>query len=193
MTNNMKKLMMCLTMAMAWALGAQAQTINGHVFTSTSEPVVDAIVTSPGCTAARTAADGAFTMEGVGKGSPLTVWHDGYYQRTVYVNDLGVDDLRIFLVEEDKTRYNETVITPFAAGGGSAATSTSNINRKDFALGALSIDNAIKGEVTGLQVTNKSGMTERAPSSNSGACAHLWRRTHHSSSSTACPTCPMPT
>ena len=97
MTNNMKKLMMCLTMAMAWALGAQAQTINGHVFTSTSEPVVDAIVTSPGCTAARTAADGAFTMEGVGKGSPLTVWHDGYYQRMVYVNDLGVNDLRIFL------------------------------------------------------------------------------------------------
>ena len=160
MSNNIKKLMICLAMAMAWAWGAHAQTINGHVFTSTSEPVVDAIVTSPGCTAARTAADGGFTIEGVGKGSPLTVWHDGFYQRTVYVNDMGTGDLRIFLVEEDKTRYNETVITPFAAGGGSTATNnTSNINRKDFALGALSIDNALKGEVTGLQVTNKSGMT----------------------------------
>ena len=159
MSNNMKKLFACLAIAMAWAWGAHAQTINGHVFTSTNQPVVDAIVTSPGCTAARTAVDGSFTIEGVGKGNPLTVWHDGYHQRTVYVNDLAVGDLRIFLVEEDKTRYNETVITPFAAGGGSTATSTSNINRKDFALGALSIDNALKGEVAGLQVTNKSGMT----------------------------------
>lgn len=160
MSNNMKKLMICLAMAMAWAWGAHAQTINGHVFTSTNQPVVDAIVTSPGCTAARTASDGSFTIEGVGKGGSIAVWHDGYYQRLVYVNDLDVADLRIFLVEEDKTRYNETTVIPFSTGGGSAAnTSMSNINRKDFALGALSIDNALKGEVPGLQVTNKSGMT----------------------------------
>ena len=160
MSNNIKKLMVCLTMPLIWSLGVHAQKINGHVFSSTNMPVVDAIVTSPGCTAARTADDGSFTITGVGKGCPLTVWHDGYYQRCVYVNDLEIADLRIFLVEEGKTRYNETIVTPFATTQGDpAATNTTNINRKDFAWGSLSIDNALKGEVAGLQVTNKSGMT----------------------------------
>ena len=105
-------------------------------------------------------ADGSFTIEGVKKGNALSVWHDGFYQRLVYVNDVQASDLRIYMVEESSTRYNETKVTPFATTQGDGATSSmTNINRKDFARGSLSVDNALKGEVAGLQVTEKSGMT----------------------------------
>ncbi|MBO4851802.1 MAG: SusC/RagA family TonB-linked outer membrane protein [Prevotella sp.] len=160
MTYNIKKLILCLAWTLMAAVGAQAQKVNGHVLSSTNQPVADAIVTSPGCTAVRTADDGSFSIEGVKKGAPVTIWHDGFYQRMLYVNDNNIRDLKVFLVEESKTRYNETNVTPFATTQGDpAASDMANINRKDFALGALSIDNALKGEVAGLQVTNKSGMT----------------------------------
>ena len=160
MSNKIKKLMACFALVALTAASAKAQTLGGHVFTSTNQPIVDAIITSPGCAAARTANDGSFTIKGVKKGNPITVLHDGYYQRMIYISDNEATDLKIFMVEETKTRYNETKVTPFATTQGEqAANSMENINRKDFALGSLSIDNALKGEMTGLQVVNKSGMT----------------------------------
>ena len=158
----------------------QAQSLSGHVLTSGGDPVPDAVISSPGCETVRSADDGSFSIEGVKEGQPLTVWHDGYFQRSVFVPSVSstssVPSVKIFMIETDRTRYNETVITPFAATSGSssattgsgfatvgsgfaAATSTTNINRKDFALGSFSIDNALRGEVPGLQVVNKSGMT----------------------------------
>ncbi len=159
MRYNIKKLMACLAVALATATSTYAQKLEGHVYTSTNQPIVDAIISSPGCSTARTAEDGSFTIEGVKNGNPITVLRDGYYQRTVFINN-NETDIKIFLVEDDKTRYNETMVTPFATlQGEQAANSMQNINRKDFAAGSLSIDNALKGEITGLQVVNKSGMT----------------------------------
>ncbi len=160
MSNNIKKLILCLALPVAFSAGALAQQLKGHVLTTTNEPVVDAIVSSAGCKSVRSGSDGAFTIEGVTKGNAVTVWHDGFFQKNVYVSDVNDGDLRIFLVEEDKSRYNETVVTPFGTEQGQQTTSSVvNVNRKDFALGSLSVDNALKGEMTGLQVVNKSGMT----------------------------------
>ena len=160
MSNNIKTVICCLALPLMTSVGAYAQQLSGRVLTSASQPVVDAVITSPGCTAVRTNGDGSFTIEGVKKGNALSVWHDGFYQRLVYVNDVQASDLRIYMVEESSTRYNETKVTPFATTQGDGATSSmTNINRKDFARGSLSVDNALKGEVAGLQVTEKSGMT----------------------------------
>ena len=163
MINNRKTLIACFLCCNLVA--AHAQALNGHILTSANEPVPDAVISSPGCETVRSNSDGSFSIEGFKEGQPLTVWHDGFFQRSVFVRDASVSDLRVFMIETDRTRYNETVITPFAATaatttpGASASGSGSNINRKDFALGSLSIDNALRGEVPGLQVTNKSGMT----------------------------------
>ena len=160
MSNNIKTVICCLALPLMTSVGAYAQQLSGRVLTSASQPVVDAVITSPGCSAVRTNGDGSFTIEGVKKGNALSVWHDGFYQRLVYVNDVQASDLRIYMVEESSTRYNETKVTPFATTQGDGATSSmTNINRKDFARGSLSVDNALKGEVAGLQVTEKSGMT----------------------------------
>ena len=145
---------------MLFVVAACAQQLSGHVFSSTNQPVVDAVISSPGCTTVRSGADGRFTIEGVVKGNALTVWHDGFYQQSVIVYEVDAQDLKIYMVETGKSRFNETVVLPFNTVQGDASiASADNINRKDFALGSMSVDHALQGELTGLQVTNKSGMT----------------------------------
>ena len=86
MSNNINRLIGCLTLMMAFATGTYAQQLKGHVYASDNEPVADAVITSPGCKTVRSAEDGTFVMEGVAKGNPLTVWHDGFFQRSEILN-----------------------------------------------------------------------------------------------------------
>lgn len=157
---NIKKIALCLAVPTLFASSSYAQKLSGTVTTSSGEPVAEAVITSPGCETVRSDADGSFTIEGVKDGHAINVWHDGFFQRTVYIHDHAATNLRIYMIETNRSRYNETFVTPYATTqADAAATSKQNVNRKDFALGSLSIDNALKGEMTGLLVTNKSGMT----------------------------------
>ena len=99
---------------MAFAVGMNAQKLSGHILSTTNEPVADAIISSPGCETVRSAADGSFTIEGVKSGNALNVWHDGYYQRAVYIRKTDATGLNVYMIEENMTRYNETAVTPFA-------------------------------------------------------------------------------
>ena len=134
------------------------QVITGRVITSANTPVAEAIISSPGCETVRSAEDGTFTLQGVKEGNPITVWHDGYFQREVFVRDNNAE-VNILMTEELRSRYNETTVTPYGVRQGTVAGSTQNLNRKDFALGSMSLDRALQGEVAGLSVINKSGMT----------------------------------
>ena len=157
---NIKKIALCLAVPTLFASSTYAQKLSGTVTTSSGEPVAEAVITSPGCETVRSDADGSFTIEGVKDGHAINVWHDGFFQRTVYIHDHAATNLRIYMIETNRSRYNETFVTPYATTqADAAATSKQNVNRKDFALGSLSIDNALKGEMAGLLVTNKSGMT----------------------------------
>ena len=139
---------------------AQQRSLKGRVVTSSGQPVAEAIISSPGCESVRTDKDGAFTLKGIGNDATVTVWRDGYFQRQMLVDGKQEKPVEILMIEESRTRYNETAVTPFAtAEGVTAHGSMQNLNRKDFAQGALSLDRAMKGEFTGLQVTGKSGMT----------------------------------
>ena len=160
MSNRIKRIILCLGLPVACAVSMHAQKLSGRVLSTTNEPVADAVISSPGCETVRSSADGSFTMEGVKAGNALNVWHDGFFQRTLYVRKNDATDLDVYMVEENKTRYNETVVTPYATRQNDPSMiNAANLNRKDFALGSLSVDNALKGSVAGLQVTNKSGMT----------------------------------
>ena len=162
MTNNMKRLMLCLSMPVVLAAGAYAQKVSGYVLSSANQPIVDAVISCPGCESVRSADNGSFTIDGVKEGQTLSVWHDGYFRKSIFLSDNQADNLRVYLIEENRSRYNETIVTPFSTGENTTVSGGNvNINRKDFALGSLSIDNALKGELTGLQVTNKSGITQR--------------------------------
>ena len=139
---------------------AQQRSLKGRVVTSSGQPVAEAVISCPGCESVRTDKDGSFTLNGIGNDATVTVWRDGYYQRQMLVDGKQVKPLEILMIEESRTRYNETVVTPFATTEGMTARgSLQNLNRKDFAQGSLSLDRAMQGEFTGLQVTGKSGMT----------------------------------
>ena len=157
----MKRLFLIFSFCSLLTTVSWAQTVlKGRVLTSAGQPIAEAIISCPGCTSVRSAEDGSYTLSGVKKNATVTVWRDGYFQREVFVADPQVKTLNIQLVEETRTRYNETAVTPFATKEGQTAWgSMQNLNRKDYALGSLSLDRALKGEIAGLNVTNKSGMT----------------------------------
>ena len=108
MSNYKKKSLLLTVLLLVFSLGIQAQRLSGHVYSSTGQPIVDAVISSPGCPTVRSAGDGSFTIEGVAKGNALTVLHDGYFQRVVYVSDTSCSDLGVYMMEVDKSRYNET-------------------------------------------------------------------------------------
>lgn len=157
---NIKKVISCAALlAMTSASGAYAQTLSGVVTSSDMQPVADAVITCPGCNTVRTDKDGHFTIEGVADGATIKVWHEGYFTLNKYISSTS-KSLQLHLIEENKTRYNETAVMPLGnVENDYSVVGVTNVNNKDYALGSLSIENAIKGEVTGLQVTNKSGMT----------------------------------
>ena len=160
MSHTIKKLTLLLSMLLLVSIGASAQKVGGHIYSTTGEPIVDAFISCPGCKTVRSDSNGGFIIEGATRGSQLSISHDGYYPLSIYIYDTEASDMHIYMVEENKSRYNETAVTPFGTTQGEFSNSNmTNLNRKDFASGSLSIDNALKGEIPGLQVVNKSGMT----------------------------------
>ena len=80
MSNNIKRLMLSLSLPLAVAVGIHAQKVSGYIYTSANQPIVDAVISSPGCESVRSADDGSFAIEGVKQGQTLNVWHDGYFR-----------------------------------------------------------------------------------------------------------------
>lgn len=160
MNENIKKLVLCMGLPVMFATGGFAQKVTGRVVNSANEPVADVVITCPGCKAVRSAADGTFTIDNVKAGSVVSFLREGFYTKMEYMRNADVSGINVHLIETDKTRYNETVLRPYGkAEGDASAAGVQNLNRKDFSLGSLSADKALKGSMTGLNVVNKSGMT----------------------------------
>lgn len=156
---NIKKAISCLALCTVLA-SAHSQSLTGYVLSSNRQPVADAVITCPGCETARTDSKGRFTINGVKEGSTIKIWHEGFFTLNEHIRNIGEKSLQLFLIEDDKSHYNETAILPLGTTeNDQSVVGITNINRKDYALGSISVENALKGEVTGLQVINKSGMT----------------------------------
>lgn len=162
MNNNMIKKSVAAAVLMVATVNGYAQDLTGKVLNSENKPVSGVVITCPGCSSVRSAADGTFSIKGVKDGSVVNFWHDGFYSVTEYIRNAKnlKKEISVHMIETSKSRYNETSVTPFAkAEGSKSVAGVSNVNRKDFGLGSLSVENALKGEVAGLSVVNKSGMT----------------------------------
>lgn len=161
MSINIKRIALTLAVPAVCVAGAFAQKVTGTVIGSDNNPIPDVVITCSGCETVRTGADGTFTIDGVKDGSTLSFVREGYYPQQQLIKSVAAEEkhpVKIHLIETAKSRYNETTVLP----GGTEAThkaGTENLNRKDFADGSMTLDKAMKGQFTGLNVINKSGMT----------------------------------
>jgi len=135
-----------------------AQVVEGVVLGPDKTPVVDAVVGFSGSESVRTDSKGAFKVSNPRQAGSLTVWASGYYEQEVPVK--GKAALTVYLIPDDKLKYNQTALLPHRKVTGLPDNLTArSLSKKDVFAGSLSLDKALQGEVPGLLVTNKSGMT----------------------------------
>ena len=130
---------MLAALLLALTLNVSAEPLKGKVMSADGNVLSGAVLTSPGAQGAVTAQDGTFQMD-VASDAVLNVWADGYYAQEVAVNGRG--ELTVVMISRQTYKY---------AGKGT-------VERVDFSPGAESLEQAIQGELPGLQVTQKSGM-----------------------------------
>jgi TonB-dependent SusC/RagA subfamily outer membrane receptor len=161
MKNKIKEILLCIGMFMITVNNVSAQNkITGYIMSSTHTPIADAVISYQHGKSVKSASDGSFTVDSIKVGDDMNIWHEGFYSKTIYIDKNTEKKIKIYMIETDKTRYNETALLPYQPiTSDPSVAGTVNINKKDFSRGSISIDNAIKGEITGLDVINKSGMT----------------------------------
>jgi TonB-linked SusC/RagA family outer membrane protein len=161
MKNKRKEILLCIGMFMISVNSVSAQNkITGYIMSSTHTPIADAVISYQHGKSVKSASDGSFTVDSIKVGDDMNIWHEGFYSKTIYIDKNTEKKIKIYMIETDKTRYNETALLPYQPiTSDPSVAGTVNINKKDFSRGSISVDNVIKGEITGLDVINKSGMT----------------------------------
>ncbi|MDE6370750.1 MAG: TonB-dependent receptor plug domain-containing protein, partial [Duncaniella sp.] len=156
----MKRLALSLSMPLAFVAACFAQTVTGEVIGTDNKPIPDVVITCSGCETVRSDADGKFSIEGVKNGSNVNFVREGYYPQTQLIKDAdGKVHVRIHMIPTSLSRYNETALLPLGKEENNAnVAGVENLNRKDFGNGSMTIEKAMKGQFTGLNVINKSGM-----------------------------------
>ncbi|KGE15144.1 SusC/RagA family TonB-linked outer membrane protein [Sphingobacterium deserti] len=133
--------------------GMAQTTIKGKVISAYDRsPVADAVVTVLNTTNnVRTKKDGSFLIEDIEEGSnSIRVWSPGYYESKIDL--LGRTEFEITLIGEGRDNYQNVLEGAFSDRN------TTVLGASDFRLGSFTVEQALTGEMVGLQVLNKSGM-----------------------------------
>ena len=153
----MKKIItLILSLGLSLAALAQGVSIKGVVVDTAGQPVVGAFVVERGTTnGTMTDVDGAFSFRAT-EGASLEVTCIGY--RSQNVTATAVRELRIVL-EDDAEMLDETVVVGYGVQKKSVV--TASISKVDGdalnTVRASTINDALKGKVSGVQITQASG------------------------------------
>ena len=153
----MKKLAaMILALGLSLAAFAQTITVSGVVLDASRQPIVGAFIVEQGTSNGTSAGvDGDFTLR-VAPGAVLEVSCIGYVTRTVTVSQ----DQRLEIILEDDTQMlDETIVVGYGVQKKSVV--TASISKVDGdalnKVRASTVNDAIKGKVSGVQITQASG------------------------------------
>jgi len=153
----MKKLAaMILALGLSLAAFAQNFTVSGVVLDAARQPIVGAFIVEQGTSNGTSAGvDGDFTLR-VTPGAVLEVSCIGYVTRTVTVSQ---DQKLEIILEDDTEMLEETVVVGYGVQKKSVV--TASISKVDGdalnKVRASTVNDAIKGKVSGVQITQASG------------------------------------
>jgi TonB-linked SusC/RagA family outer membrane protein len=153
----MKKLAaMILALGLSLAAFAQNITVSGVVLDAARQPIVGAFIVEQGTSNGTSAGvDGDFTLR-VTPGAVLEVSCIGYVTRTVTVSQ---DQKLEIILEDDTEMLEETVVVGYGVQKKSVV--TASISKVDGdalnKVRASTVNDAIKGKVSGVQITQASG------------------------------------
>jgi TonB-linked SusC/RagA family outer membrane protein len=153
----MKKLAaMILALGLSLAAFAQNITVSGVVLDASNQPIVGAFVVEKGTSnGTSTGLDGDFTLR-TKSGAVLEISCIGYVTRTITVSQ----DQRLEIILEDDTQMlDETIVVGYGVQKKSVV--TASISKVDGdalnKVRASTVNDAIKGKVSGVQITQASG------------------------------------
>lgn len=157
--NKLSLLALSLTSTLAMAQEA-TYSIKGVVLDDLKQPVGNAVITVPGHGLVRCGEDGSFEIKGAEQGLNVRIQAQGFYTKEYRVNGQE-EGISIYLVPSSRREYNQTLVEGMTgnAEGVTSKMGVENVAKKDFPIAAFSLDKALQGKFTGLQLTQKSGMT----------------------------------
>ena len=152
------KRLAALILALGFSLAAFAQsiTVTGVVLDGDRQPIVGAFVVEQGTTnGTATGIDGDFTIR-VASGAVLEISCIGYVTKSITVTQ---DQNLEVILEDDMEMLEETVVVGYGVQKKSVV--TASISKVDGdalnTVRASTINDAIKGKVSGVQITQASG------------------------------------
>lgn len=150
---------LCLGSSLAMAQEA-THSVKGVVLDDQKQPVSNAVITVPGHGLVRCDEDGSFEIKAAEKWLNVRIQAQGYYTKTYRITD-DEEGISITLVPESRRDYNEILIEGMTgnAEGVTSKLGVQNVAKKDFPIAAVTLDKALQGKFSGLQFTQKSGMT----------------------------------
>lgn len=138
------------------AYAQEAHQVKGVVVGPDNKPIANAVINIAGAKeAVLTDSTGSFILSTSLRNGNITVEASGYYTSVMPLANRT--QVKILLTSQDKSRYNEELLHPANLKTKERSGSSVNINKKDF-LKSTSVEEAMKGEIAGLQVISKGGM-----------------------------------
>ncbi|MDD3077831.1 MAG: SusC/RagA family TonB-linked outer membrane protein [Paludibacter sp.] len=153
-----KILAVTLLLAIMSAWAQSPVQLKGVVLDPYGNPIEGAIVSVSGLESEiNTDRDGQFTVELKALKGSVNVWFPGYYTNVRAI--AGKSDLKIYMIEENKTGYAENMLLPFKGMTNirEKQSSLSAVQKSGIGLNQNDIEQSLLN-VPGLQIIEKSGM-----------------------------------
>lgn len=158
---------LCCLSYSVWGQNAKSYSLNGKVFDTSGETIVGANIKIKGADSGTiTDLDGNFTLLVPSKETILIVSFIGYQSQEIRLKP-GENNLKIVL-KDDAQQLDEIVVIGYGTQKKSSLTSSVEVVRSDdlLQMPTINIDEALSGQVAGLQVMATSGDPSTAKESN---------------------------